>query len=159
MLDTLTYLRHETNLWFEITTLLIPGENDSDDEIQSLSEWIKGELGVDVPLHFTAFHPDFRMMQTASTPSETLIRARNIALDVGLNYVYVGNVHDTVGGSTYCPNCSSLIIERDWHELGAYHLIDHACATCGTQIPGVLPNKKGTWGRRRLPLQLTDFPD
>ncbi len=159
VLDTLTYLKHETDVWVEITTLLIPGQNDSPQEVRLLSEWVLSELGPDVPLHFTAFHPDFKMMDTSATPESTLLSARKIALDIGLNYVYVGNVHHIEGASTYCPNCSTLLIERDWHELGHYELAQNACHSCGTHIPGILPDQKGQWGRRRLPIQLNDFPE
>ncbi len=159
VLDTLTYLKHHTNVWFEITTLLIPGQNDSEEEIKALSDWVFTNLGADVPLHFTAFHPDFKMLDTSNTPLEALLFAREIALDCGLQYVYVGNVHHVDGGSTRCPQCNHLLIERDWHELGEYQIKNHACSNCGTSIPGVFSNHKGTWGRRRMPLQLTDFPD
>jgi len=153
VLETLRYLRHETDVWLEITTLLIPGENDSDHELTQLSEWLVEHLGVDVPLHFTAFHPDFKMTDIPSTPASTLQRARNIALSKGLRYVYVGNVHDAEASSTYCPNCKKLLIERDWYQLGTFALNDHgACLDCGTQIPGHFEDRKGSWhgGRQRL---------
>src|SRR5205085_8696399 len=102
VLDTLAYLKHETNCWFEITTLLIPGKNDSDDEIRAECQWIMKELGPDVPVHFTAFHPDYKMDDIPATPAATLTRARRIAIEEGLHYVYTGNVHDAAGGSTYC---------------------------------------------------------
>ena len=132
VLDTLVYLRHETDVWFEITTLLIPDHNDGDDELHAMTEWIVEHLGVDVPLHFTAFHPDFKMLDVARTPPATLRRARAIARSKGLQFVYTGNVHDTDGGSTYCPNCQQVVVERDWYELGAYRLTDAgACLNCG----------------------------
>ncbi len=155
VLDTLRYLRHETSVWFEITTLLIPGKNDSDDELEAETRWIARELGPDVPLHFTAFHPDYRLLDAPPTPPETLTRARRIALANGLRYVYTGNVRDRRGQSTYCPACGALCIERDWYELGTYALTDDGrCRACGTTIPGVFAGGAGHWGSRRLPVRL-----
>ncbi|MER3418870.1 MAG: AmmeMemoRadiSam system radical SAM enzyme [Chloroflexota bacterium] len=151
--DTLRYLKHETNVWFEITNLLIPGWNDSDEEIDAMTRWVVEELGPDVPMHFTAFHPDYKMLDTPPTPPATLTRARQIALRNGVRYAYTGNVHDTEGGSTYCHGCGTLVIERDWYELGAYRLTDDGrCTACGTKIPGVFAGPPGRWGRRRLPV-------
>ena len=158
ILDTLKYLKHETNVWFEITTLLIPGSNDSDQEIHQLSEWIMTELGPDVPLHFTAFHPDFKMMDVPRTPAETLTRAQRIAYSKGLHYVYTGNVHDLAGSSTYCPQCKECLIERDWYVLGNYHIKDGACSFCQYPIDGVFTNKPGNWGAKRVPVSLKDWP-
>ncbi len=158
VLDTLVYLKRETDVWFEITNLLIPEVNDSDKEIHEMSEWIARELGVDVPLHFTAFHPDFRMRDKPNTPPSTLTHARAIALSKGLRYVYTGNVHDSKGGSTYCHNCGGVLIERDWYQLGAYNLKDkNTCAHCGTVCPGHFDVRPGNWGPRRLPVHLADF--
>lgn len=154
VLDTLVYLKHETDVWFEITTLIIPGENDSDDELRAMCGWIVENLGPDVPVHFTAFHPDFKMMDTPRTPHETLIRARQIGLDAGLGFVYVGNVHDPKRESTYCPGCGLLLIERDWYNLGRYAVVDGRCGGCGERLPGVFENEPGQWGRRRLPVRL-----
>ncbi len=154
VLDTLKYLVRETEVWIEITTLLIPGANDSEEEIRSLSEWIAAELGPDVPLHFTAFHPDFRMTDYPPTPPATLFRARKIALEAGLHYVYTGNVVDRAGGSTYCPACGKLLIERDWYELGAYNLDGNACRFCGHAIAGRFDTKPGHWGRQRRPIHI-----
>jgi pyruvate formate lyase activating enzyme len=155
VLDTLEYLRHETDVWFEITTLLIPGYNDSDAEIDEMSAWIAGHLGIDVPLHFTAFHPDFKMLDVPRTPAATLTRARDIAVRNGLQYVYTGNVHDAAGSSTYCPDCQLLLIERDWYELGTWRLTaDGRCERCGTAIPGQFEPEPGSWGARRVPVQL-----
>src|SRR5262249_15431916 len=124
VLETLEYLRNETRVWFEITTLLIPGENDSAEELDRLTQWVAEKLGRDVPLHFTAFHPDWKMLDRPPTPPTTLTRARRIALANGLHYVYTGNVHDPSGGSTYCPQCGTCVIERDWYQLGAWQLND-----------------------------------
>jgi len=158
VLDTLVYLKHETDVWFEITTLLIPGENDSEKEIHEESEWVMKNLGPDVPLHFTAFHPDFRMLDKPYTPHATLTKAREIALSKGLHYVYVGNVHDPVGSSTYCSHCGELLIERDWYVLGAYNLKNHnQCSFCGTTCPGHFDLRPGKWGAKRLPVRLRDF--
>lgn len=157
VLETIEYLHRETNVWQELTTLLIPGENDSPEEIKQMCGWILDHLGDEVPIHFTAFHPDFKMLDKTRTPHETLIAARQIALDIGLKYAYVGNVHDVARESTYCPGCHKLIIERDWYELGQYHLLGNACAFCGTKIAGVFDtqtNKPGDWGRKRVPLRV-----
>lgn len=159
VLETLKYLKNETRVWFEITTLLIPGLNDSDAEIENETRWIMENLGADVPLHFTAFHPDYKMLDRPHTSVATLNRARNIALKNGLHYCYTGNVHDRVGGSTWCPNCGVLVIERDWYELGVWNL-DHdgQCLNCGTTIPGEFGSKPGVWGRRRVPVKVTAIP-
>ena len=153
VLDTLVYLKRETNVWFEITTLLIPGENDSPEEIDAMSRWIAKELGSDVPLHFTAFHPDWKMRDKNATPPETLQRSRAIAKSHGLRYVYTGNVHDPDGGSTWCSGCGNLLIGRDWYELKGWSLdAKGACVKCGTQAAGVFEAQPGTWGRKRQPV-------
>jgi pyruvate formate lyase activating enzyme len=155
VLETLEYLRNETQVWFEITTLLIPEENDSDAELEALTQWVMSKLGPDVPLHFTAFHPDWKMLDKPRTPASTLTRAREIALKNGLHYVYTGNVHDTEGSSTYCPGCSTRVMERDWYELGAWKVdATGRCLKCDTQIPGVFNGVPGTWGARRMPVRL-----
>lgn len=155
VLETLEYLKHETNVWLEITTLLIPGENDSDDELDRLTRWIADRLGPDVPLHFTAFHPDWKMLDKPRTPPATLARARHVALANGLHYVYTGNIHDSEGGSTYCPSCRTRVIERDWYELGRWLVTEAgACRRCGTRIPGVFDGAPGGWGARRLGVRL-----
>jgi pyruvate formate lyase activating enzyme len=157
VLETLRYLKRETKVWFEITTLLIPGENDSEKELHAAGEWIAENLGPDVPWHFTAFHPDFKMMDKPPTPESTLVRARQIALSKGLHYVYTGNVHDRKGGSTYCPGCGELILERDWYDLGQYHIKNGQCEFCGFAIAGRFENELGHWGRRRRPVRLADL--
>ena len=155
VLETLEYLRRETAVWLEITMLLIPGENDSDQELEAMTAWLVEHLGPDVPLHFTAFHPDWKMRETPPTPPATLSRARRIAMQAGLRYVYTGNVHDRQGGSTWCHRCGALLIERDWFALGAWGLTDGAkCASCGEVLPGVFRAAPGRWGGRRLPLRL-----
>jgi pyruvate formate lyase activating enzyme len=155
VLDTLVYLRKATDVWFEVTTLLIPGENDSPEEIDRASDWFAAQLGPDVPWHFTAFHPDFKMLATPRTPPATLTRARDIARSKGLKYVYTGNVHDPAGGSTWCPGCGTLLIERDWYELGAYHLDGNRCQTCGCEIAGRFERQPGRWGARRQPVRVS----
>jgi pyruvate formate lyase activating enzyme len=156
VLETLEYLRHETQVWFEITTLLIPGENDSERELDELTQWVMTRLGPDVPLHFSAFHPDWKMLDKPHTPPVTLLRAREIALRNGLRYVYTGNVHDRDGGSTWCHRCGALLIERDWYELGEWRLdAQGQCLKCGEQLPGVFDGAPGTWGRRRQPVILS----
>jgi pyruvate formate lyase activating enzyme len=137
VLDTLVWLRNETDVWIEVTTLLIPGRNDGDDEIHRLSEWFIRNLGPDVPLHFSAFHPDFKMTETPSTPLRTLTLAREIARSHGLRYVYTGNVHDRKGDATLCPGCGAVVIQRDWFALLAMHLAGGACEACGHAVPGV----------------------
>ena len=155
VLDTLVYLRHETAVWFEITTLLIPGHNDSADEITAMCAWIMRELGPDVPLHFTAFHPDYKMNDLPRTPPATLRRAREIALAAGLHYVYTGNIHDTEGGTTFCPNCHAELIVRDWHQINTFDLAaDGGCPHCATTIAGAFEALHGQFGRRRIPLAI-----
>ncbi len=157
VLDTLVYLKHHTSVWFEITTLLIPGKNDSDNELHEMSEWIMENLGPDVPLHFTAFHPDWKMTDIEPTPSSTLTRARNIAMKSGLRYVYTGNVHDAEGSSSYCHSCGHLLIERDWYQLGRWGLDKNGCCeACGSEFPGLIEAKHGNWGARREPLFIND---
>ena len=155
VLDTLVYLKNETNVWFELTTLLIPGENDSDQEIHKMTEWVFEHLGPDVPMHFTAFHPDFKMMTTPKTPKSTLTRARKIALNNGIRYAYSGNVHDKSGESTYCQNCGSLLIGRDWFELSDWNLMNNGlCKFCKFQCPGKFDSLPGTWGAKRQSIQI-----
>ena len=155
VLDTLIYLKHETNVWFEITTLLIPGENDSDAELHAMSEWIAEYLGTSVPLHFTAFHPDWKMLDLPRTPPATLSRARQIALSKGLRYVYTGNVHDQVGGTTICHHCGHPLVVRDWYVLHDWQLEgEGSCIKCGATCAGVFEHTPGTWGSRRLPVRL-----
>jgi pyruvate formate lyase activating enzyme len=155
VLETLVYLKRETQVWFEITTLLIPGHNDSDAEVTALSEWILRELGPDVPLHFTAFHPDFQMLDTSPTPPTTLSRARRIALRTGLHYVYTGNVHDEDGQSTRCASCGDVLIGRDWYTLTRWTLTPAGlCQRCGTRLPGLFDGPPGTRGARRRPLRI-----
>ena len=159
VLETLLYLKRETSVWFEITTLLIPGENDSEAELEQLTQWVVENLGPDVPLHFTAFHPDWKMMNTSPTPSSTLTRARQIALKNGVRYAYTGNVHDEEGGSTMCHHCQKTLIGRDWYELTAWNLTKEGmCGSCGAACAGVFDGPPGTWGARRLPVRLQNYP-
>ncbi|HTQ78785.1 MAG TPA: AmmeMemoRadiSam system radical SAM enzyme [Thermoanaerobaculia bacterium] len=158
VLDTLVYLKHETEVWFEITTLLIPGENDAEGELHAMAGWVKENLGPDVPLHFTAFHPDYRMLDRGATPPSTLRRARRIAMDQGLRYVYTGNIHDPEGGATYCHGCGEMLIGRDRYVLTEWNLnADGSCRSCGTPLPGRFAGAPGQWGARRLPVRLRDF--
>jgi pyruvate formate lyase activating enzyme len=155
VLDTLLFLRHETDCWFEITTLLIPGLNDDSSEIEALSRWVSSELGPDVPLHFTAFHPDFKMLDRPPTPPATLRRARAIALANGLHYVYTGNVHDVEGGTTCCPGCGEPLVRRDWYEVLDCALDASAsCPQCGTRVAGRFGAIARGFGRRRIPVRL-----
>ncbi|RMH08047.1 MAG: AmmeMemoRadiSam system radical SAM enzyme [Nitrospirae bacterium] len=154
VLETLQYLRHHTSVWLEITTLLIPGHNDSDEELESLTQWVVDQLGPDVPIHFTAFHPDWKMLDTPPTPPATLTRARNIALKNGLKYAYTGNVSDETGASTYCSACGTVLIGRDWYRLTAWNLDERgSCRFCGARCPGVFDKAPGQWGPQRLPIQ------
>jgi len=137
VLDTISYAVHETNVWVELTTLLLPGYNDASSDLREMCRWIVTELGPDVPLHFTAFHPDNRMRDLPRTPSRTLARARAIAQEEGLHYVYTGNIEDPDGQTTYCPNCKSPVIRRDRYTIDSYDLdAEGRCRVCGTQIPG-----------------------
>ncbi len=155
VLDTLVYLKHETDVWFEITTLLIPGKNDSVEEITAMCKWIMKELGPDVPLHFTAFHPDYKMDDLPPTPPATLHRARQIALDTGLHYVYTGNIHDSEGGTTFCPSCKAALIVRDWYNIERCDITpDGKCPHCATPVAGVFEAFHGQFGRRRIPVAI-----
>ncbi|HEX9584001.1 MAG TPA: AmmeMemoRadiSam system radical SAM enzyme [Gammaproteobacteria bacterium] len=155
VLETLQYLKHETRVWFEITNLVIPGENDSEKEFQEMTQWICETLGPDVPVHFTAFHPDWKMRDKPPTPPATLTMARNIGLKNGLRYVYTGNVHDATGGTTRCHACGKALIVRDWYVLKAWHLTDDGrCRNCGTPCAGVFDGPPGRWGARRMPVRL-----
>ncbi|WP_337250368.1 AmmeMemoRadiSam system radical SAM enzyme [Methylomarinovum tepidoasis] len=158
VLDTLEYIKHETDCWLEITTLLIPGENDSTEEIDKMTRWVVEKLGPDVPHHFTAFHPDWKMMDHPPTPPETLLRARKIAMENGLRYVYTGNIHYPEGDSTWCHHCGQLLIGRDWYVLTDWNLTpDGRCCQCGTPVPGVFEPKPGNWGARRYVVDMARF--
>jgi pyruvate formate lyase activating enzyme len=137
VLETLEYLKHETEVWFELTTLLIPGENDSLKEIDEMTRWVADKLGPEVPMHFTAFHPSWKMLNHASTSLKTLQMARKIALDNGIRYVYTGNVHDETGATTYCHQCGNPLVGRDWYKLTQWNLTDDGkCAKCGAVCAG-----------------------
>ena len=158
VLETLQCLRHETDVWFEITNLIIPGENDADAELEGMTAWIVEHLGSDVPVHFTAFHPDYRMLDRPPTPPETLSRARRIARANGLHHAYTGNVHDEDGGSTTCTGCGQRLIGRDWYVLTHWGLDETgACTECGTRLAGHFGGPPGTWGAKRQPVRLADF--
>ena len=154
VLDTLVFLKEETDVWFEITNLMIPGQNDSFDEIKRMVDWLLTNIGDSVPIHFTAFHPDFRMREIGATPVETLIRARSQAMDAGLKYVYTGNVDDVARQSTYCPACQTSVIERNWYEIGHFKIKQGCCKNCGEPIAGRFEDTKGDWGRRRQPVTI-----
>jgi pyruvate formate lyase activating enzyme len=160
VLETLVYLKENTGTWLELTVLLIPGENDSESEIEEMTLWIAQHLGDEVPLHFTAFHPDWKMRDKAPTPTATLKRARSIAIKNGLRYVYTGNVHDFQGSSTYCHHCGGILIGRDWYDLSDWNLVMEdgrgICRTCGTPLAGFFENAPGTWGPRRQTVRFND---
>ncbi len=158
VLDTLRYMKHETDVRIEITTLLIPGENDSNAELEAMTRWVVEELGPEVPMHFSAFHPDYKMRDVPPTPPATLSHARGIAQDAGVRYAYTGNVHDQAGGSTYCHHCGKKLIGRDWYVLSDWHLTaDGRCDECGTPCAGRFEERPGKWGARRQPVRLADF--
>ena len=158
VLDTLRYLKHETDVWLEITTLLIPGQNDSEEEITAMCKWIHQNLGDDVPHHFSAFHPDYKMTDIPATPTSTLIRAREIALRESLQYVYTGNVHHQEGDTTFCPNCHSQLIVRDWYQINQYRLTRGGCCPdCNTPIAGRFDAQPGNFGRRRIPIAIGQY--
>ena len=155
VLDTLHHLIRETSVWLEITTLLIPGLNDSDDELRCLSDWIVGTLGPDVPVHFSAFHPDYKLRDRPRTPTQVLVRARQLARAAGLRYVYTGNVHNADGDTTICHGCGAAVIKRDWYELHGWQLDERGgCLNCGARIPGRFAGPPGDWGRKRLPVRI-----
>lgn len=155
VLDTLKYIKHETDCWLETTTLIIPGENDSEKELTEMCEWVVENLGVDMPMHFSAFHPDFKMLDKPPTSPESLTMARDIAMKAGVRYAYVGNVHNREGDSTWCHKCGELLIERDWYELGKWNLTkDGACKFCGTKVAGVFEAEPGNWGAKRQPVRI-----
>ncbi len=158
VLETLQYIKHETDTWLEITTLLIPEENDSDKELHAMCDWVVNHLGTEVPMHFTAFHPDWKMRDIPSTSATTLRRARKIAIEHGVRFPYTGNVHDVTGSSTYCHRCSALLIERDWYQLGRWGLTDAGrCASCEALIAGHFDAAPGTFGPTRIPIQMQNF--
>jgi pyruvate formate lyase activating enzyme len=158
VLETLRYLKHETSVWFEITTLLIPGENDSDGELDALTRWVVEQLGPDVPIHFTAFHPDYRMLDRPPTPPATLTRARRIARRNGIRYAYTGNVRDVEGGATSCHQCGKVLIGRDGYTLTEWNLVTGGhCRFCGALCSGVFEDSPGRWGAKRLPVSLQEI--
>ena len=164
VLDTLKYIKHETDVWLEITDLIIPGENDSEKEIDEMTTWVVKNLGPDVPMHFSAFHPDWKMLDTPRTPKSTLVRAREIALANGVRYAYTGNVHNFEGHSTYCHACKHLLIGRDWYELSDWNIRFDGnyvsnCGNCGAPVAGVFDEVHGSWGRKRVPVKFQSNKD
>ncbi len=158
VLETLEYIKHETDTWLELTTLLIPGKNDSEQEIDEMTQWVVEKLGPDVPMHFSAFHPDWKMLDIPATPKETLIRAREIAMQNGVRYAFTGNVHNEAGDSTYCHHCGERLIGRDWYVLTDWKLTaDGKCTSCGTPCAGVFESGHGNWGAKRQPIRLQDY--
>ena len=158
VLETLQYIKHETETWLEITTLLIPGENDSTEELDAMTQWVVENLGPDVPLHFSAFHPDYKMLDIPPTPPATLTRARRIAIKNGVRYAYTGNVHDADGGSTYCHECHRKLIGRNWYNLSEWNLTeDGRCRFCRTECAGHFSISPGTWGAKRQPVRLSNY--
>jgi pyruvate formate lyase activating enzyme len=159
VLETLLYLKKETKVWVEITTLLIPGLNDSDKELQALTSWIVKNLGPDVPLHFTAFHPAYKLQDVPATPASTLRKAREIAHINGIRYCYTGNVEDPEGETTFCHSCGKKLIGRNWYVLSTWNLKENgSCKFCGAICAGVFDPKPGNWGSKRLPVRLSASP-
>ena len=155
VLDCLEYVAQETDVWLELTTLLIPGENDSEAEIDEMTRWVVEHLGVDIPMHFTAFHPDYKLRDHPPTPPATLARTRGIALANGVRFAYTGNVVDEKGGSTYCHKCGELLIGRDWYRLTAWNLGDDGrCRSCGARCAGRFVDTPGDWGPQRMPVKI-----
>jgi pyruvate formate lyase activating enzyme len=155
VLETLEYIKHETDTWLELTTLLIPGQNDSDSELHDMTRWVVDHLGPEVPMHFSAFHPDWKMRDVGHTPAATLSRARRIAMENGVRYAYTGNVHDPEGASTWCHACGELLIERDWYELGRWNLDQQGrCGKCQADLPGHFDATAARFGSRRIPVRL-----
>jgi pyruvate formate lyase activating enzyme len=158
VLDTLRYLRQQTTMWLELTTLLIPGENDSDAELDAMTGWIVEALGPGVPLHFSAFHPDYKLVTRPPTPLSTLQRARQIALRNGVRHVYIGNLHDREGSSTYCHHCGARLIGREGYRISQCSVTDQGrCSGCGTPCAGVFDGPAGEWGGRRLPINMANY--
>ena len=150
VLETLKYIKHETSVWLELTTLIIPGENDSEEELEAMTQWVVEHLGPDVPMHFSAFHPDWKMLDKPPTPLASLLQARQIAIKNGVHYAYVGNVHDKAADSTYCHACGKLLIGRDWYELSEWNLDESGCCSfCGAHCAGIFNAKPGNWGAKR----------
>jgi pyruvate formate lyase activating enzyme len=155
VLDTLAYLKHHTRVWLEITNLLIPGENDSETELEEMTQWIVEQLGPDVPLHFTAFYPAWRMLNKPPTPASTLWHARRIAMRNGVRYAYTGNIEDEEGSNTYCHVCGCRLIARSWHQVADWNLnASGDCRDCGTPCAGVFANSPGTWAGRYMPVRI-----
>jgi pyruvate formate lyase activating enzyme len=159
VLETLKYLKEETNVWFEITNLIIPDENDSESEINDMCQWIVENLGCSIPIHFTAFHPDWKMQNHDHTPAQTLKKAREIALSYGIKFAYTGNIIDENGNSTWCHNCHKMLIKRRYYEILEWHITQNAnneatCSNCGTRVEGVFEANHGDWGTNRVPIKI-----
>ena len=158
VLDTLKYVKHETDVWLEITTLLIPGLNDSDQELEEMAQWVVENLGPDVPWHFIAFYPAWKMQDVPPTPESTLTKAREIAMKAGMRYVYTGNISDEAGGSTYCHQCGNKLIGRNAYLITEWNLTgDNLCKACATPCSGVFEESPGNWDARQRPVHMKDF--
>jgi len=156
ILETILYIHQQTKVWMELTTLLIPELNDSPEEIDAMTQWVVEHMGREVPMHFTAFHPDWKMRDRSATAPYSLKRAREIALNNGVRYAYTGNIHDTQGGSTLCPNCGQTMIEREWYIIREYNLTDDGkCRFCGAGCAGIFAGPCGNWGAKRQPVRIT----
>lgn len=154
VLDTIKYVHHETDTWMEITNLVIPQHNDNNDDIKRMCDWIVENLSDQVPVHFTAFHPDYKMLDLPRTSIRTLTTARNIAINAGLKYAYTGNVHDQPGDTTRCGNCGNMLIMRDWYQLKQYNMKHDKCNKCDHVIPGCFDEQPGNWGNKRTKVKI-----
>ncbi|MBF0360169.1 MAG: AmmeMemoRadiSam system radical SAM enzyme [Oligoflexia bacterium] len=160
VLDTLKYIREETNVWLEITNLLIPGVNDRESDIHAMCEWIVSNLGEHIPLHFSAFHPDWHMDDVPATPLKLLLRAKEIALLKGLRYVYLGNVRCKNNSTTICHQCSEVLIEREGYVVDKkfWKIKENVegksvCAKCGEVVAGFFDKLPADWGNKRIPIR------
>ncbi|MGR9100320.1 MAG: AmmeMemoRadiSam system radical SAM enzyme [Gammaproteobacteria bacterium] len=155
VLETLEYIKKETSVWLELTTLIIPDENDSEEELENMTQWVVEKLGPDVPMHFSAFHPDWKMRDKPRTPQDSLLKARSIALKNGVRYAYVGNVHNKSADSTYCHACGELLIGRDWYQLSEWNLDSSGCCLfCGKKCAGRFDVSPGNWGAKRAAVRM-----
>lgn len=158
ILETLLYIKKETKVWLELTTLLIPGENDSQEELEAMTSWVYENLGADTPWHFSAFHPSWKMQNKARTPLSTLKKASSIAKQAGMKYIYTGNVQDTEGGSSYCSECGKSLIKRDWYELSEWNLDENGCCKfCKTKLNGHFEKQAGKWGSKRQVIDINKY--
>jgi pyruvate formate lyase activating enzyme len=157
VLDTLFWLAQNTDVWLEITNLVIPQANDDPDDIKRMCQWIVDKLGPDVPLHFSAFHPDFMLNDRGPTSPSTLSNAYDIARQAGIRYIYTGNVVDQERQHTYCPGCGRVVIQRNGYDITGFAIRGGCCANCQTAIAGCFDDSPGTWGSSRMPVKIANY--